>query len=110
MVANEFLRQKCFPKGLIDKYKVRLIAKDFTQKQKVDYFDIFALVTRISSIYVLIALAPIYELLIHQINVKTTFLNGDLEEDTYTVQPDGYIAPGLDNKACKLRKSIYDFK
>lgn len=95
---------------MIDKYKARIIAKDFTQKQNVEYFDIFALVTRISSIYVLIALAPIYELLIHQINVKTTFLNGDLEEDTYTVQPDRYIAPGLYNKACKLRKSIYDFK
>ena len=66
--------------GSIEKYKVRLVAKGFSQKLNVDYFDTFAHVTRISSIHILIALASIHKLLIHQMDVKTTFLNGDLEE------------------------------
>jgi len=96
--------------GSIDKYKVRLVAKDFNRKQNVDYFDTFALVTRISSICVLIALASIYKLDVHQMDVKTTFLNGDLEEEICKLQPEGCIFPGQENKVCKLVKSLYKLK
>ena len=72
-------KRKYFSDGSIDKYKARLVAKGFNQKQNVDYFDTFAPVTRISSIRVLIALGSIHKLFIHQMNVKITFLNGDLE-------------------------------
>ena len=47
---------------------------------------------------------------IHQIDVKTAFLNGDLEEEIYTDQPEGFIAKGQENKVCKLVKSLYEFK
>ena len=43
-------------------------------------------------------------------DVKTAFLNGDLEEEIYMVQPEGYIAPGQENKVCKLKKSLYGLK
>jgi len=72
-------KKKHFPDGSVEKYKARLVAKGFSQKQNIDYLDTFAPVTRISSVRVLIALASIYKLVIHQMDVKTTFLNGDLE-------------------------------
>ena len=65
--------------GSIKKYKACLVAKCFTQKQIIDYFNTFAHVTRISSIRILIALASIHKLFIYQMDVKTSFLNGDLE-------------------------------
>ena len=87
-------KSKYLSDGFIEKYKARLIAKGFSQKQNIDYFDKFALVTRISSIRVLIALASINKLFIHQMDVKTTFLNGDLEEKIYMLQLEGCITPG----------------
>ena len=96
--------------GSIEKYKARLVAKGFSQKQNVDYFDTFAHVTRISSIHVLIALASIHKLSIHQMDVKTPFLNGDLEEEIYMLQPKGCIILGQENKVCKLNKSLYGLK
>ena len=79
--------------GYIEKYKVRLVAKGFLQKQNVDNFDTFAPVTRISSRRILIALASIHKLFIHQMDVKTYLLNGDLEEEIYMLQPEGCITP-----------------
>ena len=66
-------KRKYNPDGSIDKYKARLVAKGFTQKENIDYFDTFAPVARIASIRVLIALASVHKLLIHQIYVKTDF-------------------------------------
>ena len=65
--------------GSIEKYKTRLVDKGFKQRNNVDYFDTFAPVTRIESIRVLISQASIHNLVIHQMDVKTAFLNGDLE-------------------------------
>ena len=88
--------------GTIDKYKARLIVKGFRQKKKkgLDYFDTYSPVTRITSIRLLIALAVVYDLQIHQMDVKTTFLNGELEEEIYMEQPEGFIVPEQENKVC----------
>jgi len=67
--------------GSIDKYKARLVIKGFRQKQDLDYFDTYSPVTRITSIRMLIAIASILNLEIHQMDVKTAFLNGELEEE-----------------------------
>ena len=104
------LRKKYHPDGSIDKYKAKLVAKGFTQKPNIDYFDTFALVARISSIRVLLALAATHKLVIHQMDVKNTFLNGDLEEEIYMTQPQGYVVPGQENKVCKILKSLYGLK
>ena len=71
------------PDGSIDKFKARLVAKGFKQKTNLDFFDTFSPVTRITSIRLLIAIAAIFYLKIHQMDVKTTFLNGDLDEEIY---------------------------
>ena len=67
-------------------FKARLVAKGFKQKEGIDYFDTYAPVARITSIRVLFALASTYKLYIHQMDVKTTFLNGDLDEEIYMDQ------------------------
>ena len=69
--------------GTIDKYKARLVVKGFKQKEGLDYLDTYSLVTRITSILMLIAVAAVYDLQIHQMDVKTAFLNGDLEKEIY---------------------------
>ena len=67
------LKKKLKPDGTIDKYKARLVAKGFRQKENIDFFDTFSPVTRITFIRVLISLASIHNLLIHQMDVKPTF-------------------------------------
>ncbi|XP_059431574.1 uncharacterized mitochondrial protein AtMg00820-like [Corylus avellana] len=69
--------------GSIDKYKVRLVAKGFRQSKGIDYFDTYASVARISSIRTLISLASISNLEIDQMDVKTAFLNGYLDEELF---------------------------
>ena len=96
--------------GTIDKFKARLVAKGFTQKEGIDYFDTYAPVARIASIRVLIALASIHKFVIHQMDVKTAFLNGELDEEVYMKQPEGFVIKGQEDKVCKLTKSLYGLK
>ena len=96
--------------GSLQIFKARLVAKGFRQNEGVDYFDTYALVARITSIRVLFDLASIYDLYIHQMDVKTTFLNGDLDEEVYMEQPEGFVLPGNEKKVCKLVKSLYGLK
>ena len=101
------LRKKLKPNGSIDKFKTRLVAKGSNQKMILVFFDTFSPITRITSIRLLIAITAIFYLKIHQIDVKTTFLNGDLEEEIYIDQPEGFVEPGQESKLCKLTKSLY---
>ena len=103
-------RRKYNTDGSIQTFKARLVAKGFRQKEGVDYFDTYALVARISSIRVLLALASVYSLFVHQMDVKTSFLNGNLDEEVYMEQPEGFVLPGNENKVCKLIKSVYGLK
>uniref|UniRef100_A0A2N9H509 Reverse transcriptase Ty1/copia-type domain-containing protein n=1 Tax=Fagus sylvatica TaxID=28930 RepID=A0A2N9H509_FAGSY len=78
--------------------KARLVAKGFRQREGIDYFDTYAPVARITSIPVLIALASIYKLVVHQMDIKTAFLNGNLDEEVYMDQPEGFVLPGNERK------------
>ena len=80
------------------------------KKKDIDYFDTYALVMHITSIRVLIAFAAIHNLYIHQMDVKTTFLNGDLDEEIYTSQLEGCVVLGTEHKVYKLVKSLYGLK
>ena len=103
-------KRKMKPDGTIDKYKARLVVKGYRQKEGLDYFDTYSPVTRITSIRMLIALAAVHDLKIHQMDVKTAFLNGELEEEIYMEQPEGFIVPGKEKKVCRLVKSLYGLK
>lgn len=72
------LKKKLKLDGTIDKYKARLVAESYSQKEGFDYFDVYSPITRIITIRIMMALASIHNLVIHQMDVKITFLNGNL--------------------------------
>nr|GEV36290.1 retrovirus-related Pol polyprotein from transposon TNT 1-94 [Tanacetum cinerariifolium] len=76
----------------------------------LDYFDTYLPVTRITSIRMILAITALRNLEVHQMDVKTAFLNGDLEEEIYMNQPEGFIAPGQEGKVSRLFKSLYGLK
>ncbi|GJS93070.1 zinc finger, CCHC-type containing protein [Tanacetum coccineum] len=84
--------------GTIEKFKAKLVIQGFRKKSGIDYFDTYALVAHISTIRLLIAMTSIHNLIIHQIDVKTAFLNGELDKEVYINQPQGFIMPGNKNK------------
>ncbi|KAK4407765.1 Retrovirus-related Pol polyprotein from transposon TNT 1-94 [Sesamum angolense] len=106
------LKRKYKADGSIDKYKARLVAKGFKQKEGLDFFDTYSLVTRITSIRISCQglLFGVYDLEIHQMDVKTAFLNGELDEKIYMEQPKGFVVPGQEKKVCRLVKSLYGLK
>ena len=103
-------RRKYRTDEFVQTFKARLVAKGFRQRKGIDYFDTYAPVARITSICVLIVLASIYKLVVHQMNVKTSFLNGNSHEEVYMDQPKGFMLPGNERKVCKLVKSLYGLK
>ncbi|KAJ4710294.1 Retrovirus-related Pol polyprotein from transposon TNT 1-94 [Melia azedarach] len=92
------------------KYKARVVARGFTQREGVDYNEIFSPVVRHTSIRVLLAIVAHKDLELEQLDVKTTFLHGELEEEIYMTQPDGFQVPGKEDYVCKLKKSLYGLK
>ena len=96
--------------GNIERYTARLVAKGFTQKDEIDYKETFSLVSKKDSFRIIMALVAHYDLELRQMDVKTAFLNGDLEDDVYMDQPVGFIEEGKKHVVCKLKKSIYGLK
>lgn len=93
--------------GLPCEYKARLVARGFSQRKGFDYQETYSPVAKIASFRILLAIAAQFNLEIHQMDVKTAFLNGNLNEEIYMTQPDGFAK---DNLVCKLNKSIYGLK
>ncbi|KAK9025215.1 hypothetical protein V6N11_065111 [Hibiscus sabdariffa] len=96
--------------GNVQTYKGRLVAKGFRQIHGVDYDETFSPVAMFKSIRILLAIAAFHDYEIWQMDVKTAFLNGKLEEDVYMTQPEGFVTPENAGKVCKLQRSIYGLK
>ena len=96
--------------GSINKHKARLVAKGYVQQHGVDYDEVFAPVARIETIRLLISLAAANGWEIHHLDVKTAFLHGELLEEVYVMQPEGFEIKGSEGKVYKLHKALYGLK
>ncbi len=88
--------------GEVERYKARLVARGFTQTYRVDYNETFAPVAKFTVIRCILALAALEDMEIHQMDVKTAFLNGELEEEIYMEQPQGFMHQRGEHLVCKL--------
>ena len=96
--------------GQIDRFKARLVAQGYSQEAGVDYDEVFAPVARYTSIRSVLAIANQLDLEVHQMDVKSAFLNGELEDEIFMKQPSGFVDKRYPAKVCKLNKSLYGLK
>ena len=92
------------------RYKARLVAKGFKQQEGVDFKEIFSPVVKMTTLRCVLASVAQQDMELVQMDVKTTFLHGDLREDIYMQQPKGFEEKGKEKMVCKLKKSLYVLK
>jgi hypothetical protein len=127
LMANDTLDLVPLPKGIkivrckwvyrakyasdvsVERHKAQLVAKGFSQVERIDYNETFAPVEKMNSIRLVLALAASHEWEVHQMDVKSIFLHGDLQEKIYMEQPPGYIQNDS-SLVCHLKKSLYCLK
>lgn len=108
-VKNKWIyRLKTKEDGSISRYKARLVVKGCSQKANINYTETFSPVVRFESIRILMSIACANNYEIYQFDIKTAFLYGDLKEDIFMEQPEGFNDGS--KKVCKLRKSLYGLK
>jgi hypothetical protein len=93
--------------GQVKKFKGHLVAKGYSQVKGVDFSEIFSPVEKITSIRVLMSLAATFDLEIEHMDVKTTFLHGDMEEEVYMKQLEGFVVKGKQELVCKIKRYLY---
>ncbi|GJZ73524.1 retrovirus-related pol polyprotein from transposon TNT 1-94 [Tanacetum coccineum] len=94
----------------VERYRARLVVKGYAQKEGIDFNEIFSPVVRITTIRVVLAMCATYDLHLEQLDVKTAFLHGNLDEEIYMLQPEGFEQKGKENLVCRLNKSLYGLK
>uniref|UniRef100_A0A2N9IBB7 Integrase catalytic domain-containing protein n=1 Tax=Fagus sylvatica TaxID=28930 RepID=A0A2N9IBB7_FAGSY len=94
----------------VERYRARLVVKGFAQKEGIDFNEIFSPVVRLTTVRVVLAMCATFDLYLEQLDVKTAFLHGELEEEIYMLQPEGFEEKGKENLVCKLNKSLYGLK
>ncbi|KAH9647867.1 retrovirus-related pol polyprotein from transposon RE1 [Citrus sinensis] len=111
LVGNKWVfRVKSNTDGSVAKYKARLVAKGFQQIEGVNYFETFSPVVKAATVRVVLSLAVMNQWQIRQVDVNNAFLNGDLIEEVYMSQPEGFIDSKRPNFVCKLHKALYGLK
>ncbi|GJX93569.1 putative ribonuclease H-like domain-containing protein, partial [Tanacetum coccineum] len=100
-------RNKKDKRGIVVRNKARLVAQGYTQEEGIDYDEIFALVARIEAIRLFLAYASFIRFIVYQIDVKSAFLYGTIEEEVYVCQPPGFEDPQFPDKVYKVEKALY---
>ncbi|KAJ9557081.1 hypothetical protein OSB04_011695 [Centaurea solstitialis] len=100
-------RNKTDERGIVIKNKARLVAQGYTQEEGIDYDDVFAPVARIEAIRLFLAFASYKGFKVYQMDVKSAFLYGTIDEEVYVCQPPGFEDPKYPDRVYKLRKALY---
>jgi len=103
-------KKKTNAEGKVDKYKAWLVAKGYSQLSGIDFGDIFSPITNVASIRLHLSIVASFDFEVEQMDVKTIFLHGDLEEEIYMKQLEGCVVNGKRELVCKLKKSLYGLK
>jgi hypothetical protein len=98
------------PAGHVVKYKARLVAKGYMQWPGVDYNEVFTPVARMETVHPLLALAAHRGWAVHHMDVKSAFLNGDLQEEVYVHQPPGFADDKNQHGVLRLRRALYGLR
>ncbi|VVA37944.1 PREDICTED: Retrovirus-related Pol poly from transposon, partial [Prunus dulcis] len=96
--------------GTISRYKARLVAQGFSQEYGLDYEETFSPVVRHTTVRLILGLAVNFQWELRQLDVKNAFLHGELQEDVFMKQPQGFVDSQYPNHVCKLQKSLYGLK
>jgi hypothetical protein len=96
--------------GVIVKHKARLVTKGYVQKEEVDYEEVFAPVSRLDLVRLLLALAAQENWKVYHMDDKLAFLNGDLNEEVYVLQPPSFVIEGQEHKVFRMNKALYGLK
>jgi hypothetical protein len=102
-------RTKYASDGSVERHKARLVSKGFSQVEGIDYNETFSPVAKMNSIHLVLSLAASHKWEVHQMDVKSTFLHGDFQEEIYMEQPLGYVQNDS-SLVCHLKKSLYGLK
>ncbi|KAH9762289.1 hypothetical protein KPL70_000762 [Citrus sinensis] len=105
-----FKKKEGIPGVEDSRYKARLVARGFTQKEGIDFNEIFSPMVKHSSIRILLAMVALFDLELEQMDVKTAFLHGNLEEKILMSQPEGFEEQGHEEYVCLFKRSLYGLK
>ncbi|GJQ94470.1 putative ribonuclease H-like domain-containing protein [Tanacetum coccineum] len=94
-------------RGIVIRNKARLVAQGYTQEEGIDYDEVFAPVARIEAIRLFLAYASFKDFVVYQMDVKSVFLYGKIEEEVYVCQPPGFEDPDFSNRVYKVEKALY---
>nr|GEU62486.1 hypothetical protein [Tanacetum cinerariifolium] len=107
VALNGFFRNKNDERGIVIRNKARLVAQGYTQEEGIDYDEVFAPVSRIEAIRLFLAFASFKDFMVYQMNVKSAFLYGKIEEEMYVCQPPGFEDPNFPDRVYKVEKELY---
>ncbi|MCO5613252.1 hypothetical protein L7F22_067528 [Adiantum nelumboides] len=101
---------KCKSDGSVERYKASIVAKGYAQTKGLDYDEAFSSVAKMTTVRLVIAMASMFDWKLRQMDVNNAFLNGDLEEEVYMIQPEGYEHLEFPYYVCRLKKALYGLK
>ncbi|GKA04514.1 retrovirus-related pol polyprotein from transposon TNT 1-94 [Tanacetum coccineum] len=107
-IDEHFARNKKDERGIVIKNKARLVAQGYTQEEGINYDEVFAPVARIEAIRLFIAYASFKDFVVYQMDVKSAFLYGKIEEEVYVCQPLGFEDPDFPDRVYKVEKALYE--
>ena len=104
------IQNKLNENGDVIRNKARLACKGYAQQEGIDFEETFAPVARIEAIRMFLAFSSFQQIKVYQMDVKSAFLNGNLEEEVYIEQPEGFILGNDEKLVCRIKKALYGLK